>query len=111
MSYHNIDENNWFFQKLSRSNNETLLKICIRYNEFLATEKQKAVHNFLKHYDKGKNIPFEEKSLDIVRYPGLTTYYIEFKKHSSFYNFYHSEKCVDGFLRNVIYRSKWTNKK
>ena len=109
--YHNIDENNWFFQKLFQSNNKTLLKNCIRCNEFLATEKQKAVHDFLKHYDEGKNIPFEEKPLDIVRYPGLTIYYIEFKKHSSFYNFYDSEKCVDDFLRNVKYRFKSTNKK
>ena len=38
-------------------------------------------------------------------------YYIEFKKHSSFYNFYDSEKCVDDFLRNVKYRFKSTNKK
>ena len=80
-------------------------------NEFLATEKQKAVHDFLKHYDKGKNIPFEEKLLDIVRYPGLAIYYIEFKKHSSFYNFYDSEKFVDFFLRNVKYRFKSTKKK
>ena len=52
LSYHNIDENNWFFQKLFQSNNKTLLKNCIRCNEFLATEKQKAVHDFLKHYDE-----------------------------------------------------------
>ena len=38
-------------------------------------------------------------------------YYTEFKKHSSFYNFYDSEKCVDDFLRNVKYRFKSTNKK
>ena len=111
LSYHNIDENNWFFQKLFQSNNKTLLKNCIRCNEFLATEKQKAVHDFFRHYDEGKNIPFEEKPLDIVRYPGLMIYYIEFKKHSSFYNFYDSEKCVDDFLRNVKYRFKSTNKK
>ena len=108
LSYHNIDENNSFFQKLFQSNKKTLSKNCIRYNEFLATEKQKAVHDFLKHYDEGKNIPFEEKSLDIVRFPGLTIYYIECKKHS---NFYDSEKCVDDFLRNVKYRFKSTNKK
>ena len=69
LSYHNIDENNWFFQKLFHSNNKTLLKYCVRCIEFLETEKQKAVHNFLKHYNEGKNIPFEEKPLDIVRYP------------------------------------------
>ena len=62
-----------------------------RCNEFLSTEKQKAVHNSLKHYDEGKNIPFEQKLFDIVRYSGLMIYYIEYKKHSSFYNFYDSE--------------------
>ena len=66
LSYHNIDENNWFFQKLFQTKNKTLLTNSLR-NEFLATEKQKVVHNFLKHYDDGKTIPFEEKPLDIVR--------------------------------------------
>ena len=101
LSYHNIDKNNCFFQKLFQSKNKTLLKNCIRCNEFLATEKQKAVPDFLKHYDEAKNILFEEKLLDIVKYPGLMVYYIDFKKYSSFYNFYNSEKCVDDFLRNL----------
>ena len=52
LSYHNIDKNNWFFQKLFQSNNKTLLKNCIRCNEFLATEKQKAVQDFMKHLKK-----------------------------------------------------------
>ena len=38
-------------------------------------------------------------------------YHIEFKKYNSFYSFYDSEKCVDGFLRNVKYRLESTNKK
>ena len=88
-----------------------MLTNYIRCNEFLATEKQKAVLDFLKHYDDGKSIPFEEKPLDIVRYPALTIYSIEFQKHRSFYNFYDSQKCVDDFLRNVNYRFKSTNKK
>ena len=67
-----------------------LITNCIRCNEFLATEKQTAVHDFLKHYDDGKSIPFEEKPLDIVRSPALTIYSIEFQKHSSFFNFYDS---------------------
>ena len=88
-----------------------MLTNYIRCNEFFATEKQKAVLDFLKHYDDGKSIPFEEKPLDIVRYPALTIYSIEFQKHRSFYNFYDSQKCVDDFLRNVNYRFKSTNKK
>ena len=47
LSYHNIEKNNCFFQKLFQSNNKTLLKNFRRCNEFLATEKQKAVHEAL----------------------------------------------------------------
>ena len=82
LSYHNIDENNCFFQKLFQTKNKSLLTNCVRCNEFLTTEKHEAVHGFLKHYDDGKSIPFEEKPLEILRYPALTIYSIEFKKHS-----------------------------
>ena len=71
LSYHNIVENNWFFQKLFQSDNKAFLKDCIRCNQFLATRKEKSIHNFLKHYNGGKSIPFEEKPLDIIRYPPL----------------------------------------
>ena len=65
----------------------------------------------MKHYDDGKSIPFEEKALDILKYPALMIYSIEFQKHSDFYNFYNSEKCVDDFLKNFNYRFKSTSKK
>ena len=64
-------------------------------------KKHKATHDFLEHYEDGKNIPFEEKPLDISKFPGLIIYSIEFQKHSDFYNFYRPEKCVDDFLKNV----------
>ena len=44
-------------------------------------------------------------------YPALTIYSIEFEKHSDFYNFYNSEKCVHDFLKHVKYRFKSSNKK
>ena len=47
VTYHNVDENNWFFQKLFQIKDKTLLKRCLRCDKFLVTEKQKAVHNFL----------------------------------------------------------------
>ena len=75
------------------------------------TDKHKAVHDFLRHCDDVKSIPFEEKPLDILRSPALTIYSIEFQKHSDFYNFYNSEKCVDDFLKHVKYGFKSSNKK
>ena len=64
----------------------------------------------MKHYVDGKSIPFEERPLDILRYPALTIYSIEFSKHRSFCDFYNSEKCVDDFLKNVKHRFKSSNK-
>ena len=69
--YHNVDDNNCFFQKLFQiKNNKSILKLCVRYSEFLTTEKHKSIHNFLKHYEEGKNVTFEEKSIDIVKFHG-----------------------------------------
>ena len=104
LTYHNIDQNNWFFQKLFQAKNKILLKNCVRCSKFLTAEKNKASLDFLEHYDYGKVIPFEEKALDISKFPGLTIYSIDFQKHSNFYNFYNYEKCVDDFLKNVKYK-------
>ena len=69
LTYHNIDSKNcFFFQKLFQSDNRPFLKICIRCKQFLTSRKEEAIHDFLKH-DDGKDITFEEKPLDIIRYP------------------------------------------
>ena len=99
LSYHNIDENNWFFQKLFQSDNKAFLKNCIRCNQFLATRKEKAIHDFLKHYNDGKSIPFEEKPLDIIRYPALTIYQIEFKKCNNCYPFLILKSVLKNFCK------------
>ena len=111
ISYHNVDENNWFFQKSFQIKNKSLSKHCVRCNEFLTTEKHKSIQNFLKHYEEGKSIPFEVKPVDIVSYPGLSIYSIEFQKHKDFHDFFNFERCVDDFLRNVIYKFKPSGKK
>ena len=112
LSCHNIDENSWFFQKLFQSDNKAFVKNCIICNQFLATQREKAIHDFLNHCNDGKSILFEEKPLDIIiRYPALAIYQIEFKKYNSFYPFFNSEKCVEEFLQNVKYKFHATSKK
>ena len=111
LTYHNVNQNNCFFKKLFVTDNKTFLKKYIRCDEFLTTKKEKAKHDFIKHYDAGKEIPFEEKPLDVIQLPALTIYKIEFKKYGKQYSFYDSQKCVDDFLKNVKYRFQATNKK
>ena len=104
VSNHNVDESNWFFQKLFQTNqNKEFLKNCIRCGQFLTTKK-KVIQDFLNYYNEGKDIPFKEKLLNIIIYPSLLIYQIEYKKHSNSYSFFNSEKCVDEFLQNVKYR-------
>ena len=43
---HNINENNWFFQKLFQIRDKAVLRQCIKCDEFLTTNKHKAVDNF-----------------------------------------------------------------
>ena len=63
---------------------KSILKKCVRCSEFVTTEKHKSIHNFLKHYEEGKSVPFEDKPIDIVRFRGLTIYSTEFQKHKDF---------------------------
>ena len=107
VTYHNVDENNWFFQ----IKDKRLLKRCLRCDKFLETEKQKTVHNFVKHYEDDKTIPYEEKPLDVLRLASLMIYSIEFRKHQIFYDFYNSELCVKNLFKNVRYRFKAGSKK
>ena len=65
----------------------------------------------MKHYHEGKKIPFEDKPVDILRFPRLVIYLIEFQKHKHFYNFFNSEEVADDFLRNVKYKFKPGGKK
>ena len=70
-----------FFQKLFQiKTNKSILKQCVRCSEFLTIEMHKSIHNFLKNYEEGKSVPFEEKPTVIAKFHGLTIYFIELKK-------------------------------
>ena len=45
-----------------------------------------------------------------MNFSGLTICSLEFQKHSEFYDFYNSEKCVDDFLNSVKYKFKSNEK-
>ena len=111
ISYHNVDQNNWFFQKLFQPKKKAVFKQCLRCNDFLTTGDHKVRYDFLKHYDQGQNIPFEDKPLDVSRFTGLTIYSIEYQKYNGYYNFSNPEEVVDHFLRNVNYKFKPSGRK
>ena len=62
-------------------------------------------HDFLKHYDQGKDVAFEDKPLHIIRSPHIIKYEISVKKFGEDYDFQNSEELVNDFLNNI--RSKF----
>ena len=107
LSFHKVDESNWFFKKLFEIRNLPYLKKCLRCNEFVVGTKSKVEHDFLKHYKDGKKKPFEDKPLGILKLPSLSIYTIEYQKHKDSYNFFDSNSSVEDFFLNV--RDKFKN--
>ena len=108
ISFHKIDESNWFFKNLFGFKNSKILRKCLRCDDFIYDKKAKVEHDFLNHFSEGKEQLFENKPLDVTRLRDqITIYSIDFIKHRDSYNFFDSEKCVTDFLRN--YKDKLTN--
>ena len=102
ITYHKIDPNNRFFQKLFQSNNNcSVFRKCLRCNDFLTTSDFKIKNDFLKHYNKGYNDLFEGKHVDIEKTANLLKFEITVNKHGDYYNFDNSEEVADDFLKNV----------
>ena len=104
LNIHQVDRDNQFFKKLfgEEQNNVFYGKKCLRCNEFLPTTESKAQHDFLKHYDAGRDTALvEEKPIAITTIGPIKIYEIRFENHSADYDFHNSEQVVDDFLFNV----------
>ena len=99
ITYHKIDPNNRFFQKLFQSNrNRSVLCKCLRCDGFLTTSDFKTKHDFLKQYNEGYNDLFEDKPVDVEKTGNLLKFEITVNKHGDYYDFENSEEVVDDFL-------------
>ena len=111
INFHNVDKKNRYFKKLMKDKNDVFVgERCMKCNEFIPTSGYRKSHNFLKHYKDGKDFVFEDKPISIVEIgSNIRKYEIKFSEHSSFYDFFNSEKVVDDFLTNVRKKIKRTN--
>ena len=106
-SYHKIDPNSRFFQKLFQSNkNSSISRKCLRCDGFLTTSNFKIKHDFLKHYNEGSADFFEEKPADILKTANLLKFEITVNTYGDYYIFENSEEVVDEYLRNIHSRFK-----
>ena len=107
ITYHNIDPNNRFFQKLFQSNkNCSVFRKCSRCDDFLTTSDFKIKHDFVKQQNEGYNDFFEDKPVDVEKTANLLKFEITVNKHGDYYDFENSEEVVDDFLKNFCSRFK-----
>ena len=111
INFHNVDKENNYFKKLLEKNNDVFVgERCSRCDEFIPTAEYKKSHNFLKHYKDGKELISDEKPISVVEIGNnIRKYEIKFNEHSSYYDFFNSEKVVDEFLSNVRRKIMRTN--
>ena len=96
LNFHNVDKNNIFFQRLfDEKNNVFHGRRCVRCEEFIPTTRLKLFHDFLKHYNEGKDNIVEEKPLTVTKIGKITKFEINYQNHSSFCDFHNSESVVD----------------
>ena len=63
LDFHNVDPNNQFFKRLFDDSQNYVSRAgqCVRFKEFLPTKSSRKRHNFLKHYDAGRNVAIAEE--------------------------------------------------
>ena len=100
MIFINVDKNKFFINLFIKGKNTFCGTKCLRCDEFVPSTRFKVVHDFFVHYGTGKNV-FEEKPLVYTYIGEIQKYKMTFSEHTTYYNFYNSEKLVDNFLLNV----------
>ena len=68
ISFHKIDESNWFFKKLFNTKNSKILKKCLRCEDFIYDTKAKAEHDFLNTFLKEKSNHLKLNQLTLKHY-------------------------------------------
>ena len=67
----------------------------------MTTSDFKINHNFLKHYNEGYNVLFENKPVDVEKTANLLEFQITVNEYGNYHNFEKSEDAADDFLENV----------
>ena len=63
---HKLNPNNWFFRAIFEEDKEDFfLRRCCRCDKFLTSRSDEKQHNFLFHYQKGGQIPLENRPIII----------------------------------------------
>ena len=86
---HGVNSTNWFFKALFKKKNKSkfFVRKCYRCNEIFTSQNQEKNHNFVKHYQKGGQIPIEYKPIETNIRQTIKNFSMKFDKHQNSYDF------------------------
>ena len=100
--FHKINTSNWFFQALFEENKgDFFCGKCYRCEKFLTNRLEEKQHNFLEHYQKGREIPLEHRPIIKKNDGTITKFEIQYEKHKNSFDFKHPVKLVEDFFAVV----------
>ena len=100
ISQHNIDRDNYFFQKLFTRHKHFILRKCFRCEYFHYNGREEKLNNFLSHYQQGGRPPAEDKPFNKIYFDeNLQKYCITFDEHSNYHDFFNSQEIVSESLQ------------
>ena len=67
---------------------------CPRCDKFLVNSREKKLHNFIRHYNDGETLHFENRPVFVSRFAGVVVYTINYESHNEFYNFFDPVKLI-----------------
>ena len=75
VKHHNVDEIITFAKDyLQKQRRRSVLKKCFCLDDFLQSNRRKDIHNFIRHYERGKSMSYEQKPINIERSGGVQSY-------------------------------------
>ena len=96
---HKINLKNYFFKALFENYDEVfLLKKCYRCDEFIMSCSHEIQHNFINHYQKGGEIPFENRPFQKTSVGFITRFSISYDDHKNSYDFADPVNLLENFF-------------
>ena len=77
---------------------------CPRCDKFLVNSREKKLHNFIRHYNDGKTLHFENRPVFVSRIAGVVVYTINYESHNEFYNFFDPVKLIKKKINVFIHK-------
>ena len=91
-----------FFNALFKKNNGNFsLRKCYRCDKLITSSFEAVQHNFIYHYQKGGEIPLENRHLKKRSDGSILKFSIDYETHKNSYDFSNAVKLLEDFF-NVV---------